>query len=164
MREVVGAILAVAGAVVASAQERATFETFPGVGDVVVTSAHEGSSDAAIRERVVRQLTKQGLFAEGAPQPAARLTVDVSISRETSNGLPCSYLVYEVRLSLEESVVLERAPERPFYATTWTSSSRLSGFVRELPAQAVSDHIDNLLSDLIRAVHSARGKLPPETP
>jgi hypothetical protein len=164
MRAVAGAILLMAGAVVASAQDRAPFETLSGVGDVVVTSAHEGLSDATIRERVVRQLAKHGLFTEGAPQPAARLAVDVSVSRETSNQLPCSYLVYEVRLSLEESVVLERAPERPFYATTWTSSSRLSGFVRELPAQAVSDHIDTLLGDFIRAVQSARGKLPREMP
>lgn len=108
-------------------------------------------------------LVKQGLFVEGDPH-AARVTVDVTVSRETCNQQPCTYLVYEVPVSLEEVALLERSPERPFYATTWSRSSQLSGFVRVLPAQAVSDHVDNLVSDLIRAVQAARGKVKHERP
>ena len=142
------------GSVTAGSQEQAALATLLGVNDILVRSAHEGLTHSALGRRIESRLRSDGLFAERGGAKCGRLYVEVI--RLGAAGF--ANAAYEVRISLEEPVTLDRSPGVTAHAVTWRESRRVGDFKAVVAADALIAAVDAQLDSF---VHSVRGERSP---
>jgi hypothetical protein len=138
--------------VTAGAQEQAALATLEGVNDVLVSSAHQGLTHSALARHIESRLRSGGLFTERSRVNCGRLYMEVIRlgATEFANA------AYEVRVSLEEPVTLDRSPGVTAHAVTWRESRRVGDFNAVVAADAVIAAIDAQLDSFVRSVRSDR--------
>lgn len=140
----------------AKAGEYPSLNSFQGVTDVVVTSAHPGLSEEAVRQYVQGRLQERGLLIQSDGSGNVYLVVEISVVRRQDDSGRCSYTAYDNSITLKEKVTLMRAQEVDFDAVTWRTGTRVSVMGGEVPPLTVQQNVENLIGKFIQAVISAR--------
>ena len=138
---------------VARAEASSPLAGFPGVGEVVVASAHPDLGEARLRALVEERLQKVILLLDSSPASAGRLSIRVSGDHDTS-ARGAAYTSYDVYLTVTEPASLEREPSTHVAAVVWQGAKRVGVFARELPAEAVIDKVQDLLGSFASDVQA----------
>jgi hypothetical protein len=149
------AVSLVAFSDLARAEEPSPLRGFPGVGEVVVASAHPDLGEARLRALVEERLQKASLLLDSSSPSASRLSIRVSGDHNTS-ARGAAYTSYDAALTVTEPASLERDPSSHVSAVVWQRAMRVGVFARELPAEAIIDKVQDLLGSFVAAVQAMR--------
>jgi hypothetical protein len=147
------AVSLLAFSTLARAEDPSPLAGFPGVGEVVVASAHSDLGEARLRALVEERLQKAALLGDSSTP--SRLSIRVSGDHNTS-ARGAVYTFYDVALTVTEPASLERDPSSHVSAVVWQRAMRVGAFARELPAEAIIDKVQDLLGSFVAAVQATR--------